>query len=608
MAKMLRQIDDEALERPFNKAQFIRLLKYMVPYKKNVIIALILMTIATLCSLGSTMLLSRAVDALDKGAEANPGAMASLLYNVIGMVVLAVVGALCTRHRIRLMDTAGRKALATLREDLFKHIQGLSFSFFDSRSPGKILVRVINDVNSLNDLFTNGIVNVLIDCFTLALLLIIMLCVNWQLTLLALCIIPILFLIIFKIKREMRKRWQITRMKTSNMHGYLHESLSGMRVTEAFVREDENLDTFSNVNDDIRKSWMRAIQINNAFWPVLDITGTIGTILVYFVGISLMGRAAAPLALADLLLIIWYLGRFWEPLNTLSNFYNNILSATASMERIFEIMDTPADVQDKPGAYDLPPIKGEVKFDHVSFYYDPEKPVLNDVNFTARPGQTIALVGATGAGKSTIVNLISRFYDVCGGAVKIDGHDIRDVKIDSLRKQMSVMMQESFIFSGTIMDNIRYGRLDATDEEVIEAAKAVHAHDFIMEMEKGYQTEVNERGSSLSTGQRQLISFARALLNDPKILILDEATSSIDTHIELLIQDALEVLLRGRTSFVIAHRLSTIRNADCIMVMRDGKIAERGNHDELIKIENGQYKELCDAQYRFLMEDANKAV
>ena len=443
---------------------------------------------------------------------------------------------------------------------------------------------------------------------TLVLLLIIMLCVNWQLTLLALCIIPVLFLIIFKIKREMRKRWQITRMKTSNMHGYLHESLSGMRVTEAFVREDENLDTFSNVNDDIRKSWMRAIQINNAFWPVLDITGTIGTILVYFVGISLMGRAAAPLALADLLLIIWYLGRFWEPLNTLSNFYNNILSATASMERIFEIMDTSADVQDKPGAYDLPPIKGEVKFDHVSFYYDPEKPVLNDVNFTAQPGQTIALVGATGAGKSTIVNLISRFYDVCGGAVKIDGHDIRDVKIDSLRKQMSVMMQESFIFSGTIMDNIRYGRLDATDEEVIEAAKAVHAHDFIMEMEKGYQTEVNERGSSLSTGQRQLISFARALLNDPKILILDEATSSIDTHIELLIQDALEVLLRGRTSFVIAHRLSTIRNADCIMVMRDGKIAERGNHDELIKIENGQYKERCDAQYRFLMEDANKAV
>ncbi|HIU45988.1 MAG TPA: ABC transporter ATP-binding protein [Candidatus Fimadaptatus faecigallinarum] len=601
MAKMLRQIDDEALERPFNKAQFIRLIKYMGPYKRNVCIALVLMTIATLSSLGSTMLLSRAVDTLDSGAQE------MLMYYVGGMVVLAALGALCTRHRIRLMDTAGRKALATLREDLFNHIQGLSFSFFDSRSPGKILVRVINDVNSLNDLFTNGIVNVLIDCFTLILLLLIMLWVNWQLTLLSLCILPVLFIIIFKIKREMRKRWQITRMKTSNMNGYLHESLSGMRVTEAFVREDENLDTFSNVNDDIRKSWMRAIQINNAFWPMLDLTGTIGTILVYYVGISLMGNASAPLELAELLLIIWYLGRFWEPLNTLSNFYNNILSATASMERIFEIMDTPADVQDKPGAYDLPPIKGRVEFDHVNFYYDPENPVLNDVSFVAEPGQTIALVGATGAGKSTIVNLISRFYDVCGGSLKIDGHDIRDVKIDSLRKQMSVMMQDSFIFSGTIMDNIRYGRLDATDEEVIAAAKAVHAHEFIMQMQKGYQTEVNERGSSLSTGQRQLISFARALLNDPKILILDEATSSIDTHIELLIQDALEVLLRGRTSFVIAHRLSTIRNADCIMVMRDGKIAERGNHDELIRIPNGQYKELCDAQYRFLMEDASSA-
>ena len=594
----LRVIDDEAIERPFDKRQFLRLLSFLKPYRGRVAFSLVLMVISAVCSLMLPMLMSRAIDQIDQGNSRN------FPFFLVAMVLCAALGAVCVRYRARIMDTAGRSAIADMRQTLFNHIQDLSFNFFDSRSAGKIMVRVINDVNSLNDLFTNGIVNVLIDCFTLVLLLVIMLCVNWQLTLLALCILPVLFLIIFKIKREMRKRWQITRLKTSNMHGYLHESLSGMRVTEAFVREDENLDTFSNVNDDIRSSWMRAIQINNAFWPVLDITGTIGTILVYYVGISLMGNAAAPLALAELLLIIWYLGRFWEPLNTLSNFYNNILSATASMERIFEIMDTPADVQDKPGAYDLPPIKGRVEFDHVSFYYDPEKPVLNDVTFTAEPGQTIALVGATGAGKSTIVNLISRFYDVCGGSLRIDGHDIRDVKIDSLRRQMSVMMQESFIFSGTIMDNIRYGRLDATDEEVIEAAKAVHAHDFIMQMQKGYQTEVNERGSSLSTGQRQLISFARALLNDPKILILDEATSSIDTHIELLIQDALEVLLRGRTSFVIAHRLSTIRNADCIMVMRDGKIAERGNHDELIKIKDGQYKELCDAQYRFLMEDA----
>lgn len=596
MARVLRQIDDEALERPFDKSQFLRLLKYMSPYKKSVAVALVLMVVAMVCNLGQTFLLSRAVSSLEGDTPIVPYQL------VVAMLVMAVVGALCTRYRVRLMDSAGRKALATLRQDLFDHIQGLSFSFFDTRSAGKILVRVINDVNSLNDLFTNGIVNVLIECLTLIMLLIIMLAVNWKLTLIGMCIMPILLLILFKLKRTMRKKWQIVRMKSSNMNGYLHESLAGMRVTEAFVREDENQDTFETVGNDIRSSWMNAIYINNSFWPALDFTGTLGTVLVYYFGIVFMKDAVHPLDLANLLLILWYLGKFWEPLNVLSNFYNSLLTAMASMERIFEIMDTPSDIQDKEGAYELPPIQGSVDFENVTFSYDPEKVILKNVSFHVEPGQTIALVGPTGAGKSTVVNLISRFYDVVDGAVKIDGHDVRDVKLLSLREQMGVMMQDSFIFSGTIMDNIRYGRLEATDEEVIEAAKAVHAHDFIMQMEKGYQTEVNERGSSLSVGQRQLISFARALLNDPKILILDEATSSIDTHTEILIQKALDVLLKGRTSFVIAHRLSTIRNADCIMVIQDGHIAEAGTHDELILHDGGHYKGLCDAQYRFLLD------
>ncbi|MBR0464200.1 MAG: ABC transporter ATP-binding protein [Clostridia bacterium] len=597
MAKVLRQIDDEALEKPFDKSQFIRLLGYLKPYKGRIAVALVLMVIATLCSLGQTFLLSRAVGLLQSETPLVPWQF------VLGMIGMAAMIALCTRFRVRLMDFSGRRALATLRQDLFDHIQTLSFSFFDSRSVGKIQVRVINDVNSLNDLFTNGIVNVLIEVFTLVILLAIMFVVNWKLTLISMCIMPLLMLVVFRLKRLMRKRWQIVRMKTSNMNGYLHESLAGMRVTEAFVREDENLDTFKNVGNDIRHNWMRAIHINNAFWPALDMTGTIGTVLVYYFGIRMMGSPDNPLDLANLLLMLWYLGRFWEPLNVLSNFYNNVLSAMASVERIFEIMDTPADIHDKPDAVEMPPIEGRVTFDDVTFSYDPEKVILKDVSFDVKPGQTIALVGPTGAGKSTVVNLISRFYDVNGGAVKIDGHDIRDVKLRSLRKQMSVMMQDSFIFSGTVMDNIRYGKLDATDEEVIAAAKAVHAHDFIMQMEKGYETEVSERGSSLSVGQRQLISFARALLNDPKILILDEATSSIDTHTEILIQKALDVLLKGRTSFVIAHRLSTIRNADNIMVIQDGHIAESGNHDELIRHEGGHYKALCEAQYRFLLED-----
>ena len=597
MAKVLKQIDDEALERPFDKGQFIRLIRYLGPYKKNIAIALVLMICATLCSLASTFLLSNAIEEL----QIRRGTY--LPWLIGAMVATSVIGALCTRYRVRLMDTSGRSALAKLREDLFQHIQGLSFSFFDTRSAGKILVRVINDVKSLNDLFTNGIVYVLVDCMTLVLLMVIMLAVNWKLTLISMCIMPLLLLILFRLKRQMRLRWQRVRVKTSSMNGYLHESLAGMRVTEAFVREDENFDTFKNVNDDIRSTWMRAIQINNAFWPALDITGTIGTVLVYYFGVRMMGLEHNPLSLANRLLILWYLGRFLEPLNTLSNFYNSILSAMASVERIFEIMDTQSDIQDKPEAKDLPPIEGRVDFEHVDFWYSPDKVVLKDLSFSVKPGQTIALVGPTGAGKSTVVNLISRFYDVCGGSVKVDGHDVRDVKLRSLREQMSVMMQDSFIFSGTIMDNIRYGKLDATDEEVIAAAKAVSAHDFIMGMEKGYQTEVNERGSSLSVGQKQLISFARALLNDPKILILDEATSSIDTHTELLIQKALDVLLKGRTSFVIAHRLSTIRSADCIMVIQDKNIAEKGTHEELIRLEGGHYKALCDAQYRFLLED-----
>ena len=590
MAKVLRQLDDEAIERPFNKRQLIRLLAYMKPYKRTVMLSLALMVIAAVSSLGSPFLMSRAIDSLSQGNK--------LVWLVLGMVALAIFDALCTRGRIRLMETAGRKALATLREDLFHHIQTMSFSFFDTRSAGKILVRVINDVNALNDLFTNGIVNVLIDCLVLVLLMVIMLAANWKLTLIGFSILPLLILLLFRYKNIMRHRWQVVRNKRSNMNGYLHESLSGMRVTQAFVREDENADTFANVNDDIRFHWMRAIRANALFWPLLDVTGAIGTVLVYYFGVKLI--QANTLSLADLLLILWYLGRFWMPLNNLSNFYSSLLTASASMERIFEIMDTPPMVHDSEDAQPMPPIEGTVAFEHVTFSYGPEKVVLHDVSFTVKPGQTVALVGPTGSGKSTIVNLISRFYDVTDGAVTIDGHDIRSVQLDSLRRQMSVMQQESFVFSGTVMDNIRYGRLEATDEEVMEAAKAVYAHDFIMAMDKGYQTEVNERGSSLSVGQKQLISFARALLNDPKILILDEATSSIDTRTEMMIQKALEVLLKGRTSFVIAHRLSTIRNADVIMVISDGRITERGNHDELIQLEGGHYRALCEAQYRFM--------
>ena len=593
MAKV-RIIDDEALERPFNKDQFIRLIAYLKPYKWRMIFSLFLMIAAAVASLMHPMLLSRAMDDCIE-----TGDMSRFPLYIGGMVLMSIIGALCLHYRVIIMDKLGRRAIAQLRQDLFDHIQSLSFSFFDSRSAGKIMVRVINDVNALINLFTDGIMQSIIDCFNIVIIFVLLMVTNWKVALIGMVVLPFILFLMLKLKRVIRHNWQMVRMKTSTMNGYLHESLAGMRTTESFVREEENYKIFYETNDDIKTSWIKAIKVNSIFWPSLDFFSNVSTVLVYISGVILM--TGGSLQVGSLMLVIWYLGRFWDPINNLSQQYNNLLSAMASLERIYEILDTPADIKSKDNAYELPPIEGSVQFEDVTFSYDPEKVILKNVSFDIKPGQTIALVGPTGAGKSTVVNLVSRFYDVDSGAVKIDGHDVRDVDLHSLRKQMSVMLQDSFIFSGTIMDNIRYGRLDATDEEVIEAAKTVHAHDFIMAMEKGYETEVNERGSRLSVGQKQLISFARALLNDPKILILDEATSSIDTKTEQIIQSALERLLVGRTSFVIAHRLSTIRQADCIFVIQDGKVLESGNHEQLLAL-NGAYAELIRAQYRFLNE------
>ncbi len=585
-------IEDEALERPFNSKQFVRLLGYLKPYRMKILISFLLAATASVCSLSGPYFIKLALD-----DYIGAGKLDGLQWIILLFAAANGIGAICLRYRVRIMDVAGRSAIAKLRQDLFDHIQGLSISFFDTRPAGKIMVRVINDVNSLMGLFTDGIVNVLIDCITLIIVIVLMLSIHPVLTMISLCTIPLLLLVVWKLKRIIRLRWQMVRRKISNMNAYLHESLAGMRVTQAFVREEENARTYYGINEDIKTSWIAAIKVNNMFWPGLDLVSTIGTILVYIFGIRMI--EGQGVTIGALMAIIWYMGRFWEPLNNMSNFYNSILVAMASTERIFEIMDTPPDIKSIESAEEMPPIEGKVEFDHVTFSYDREKVVLNDVSFTIQPGETVALVGPTGAGKSTIVNLVSRFYDAVEGELRIDDRNVKNVELYSLRKQMGIMLQDTFIFSGTIMDNIRYGRLDATDEEVIEAAKAVHAHEFIMEMEKGYDTEVNERGSRLSVGQKQLIAFARALLADPRILVLDEATSSIDTHTEILIQKALERLLHGRTSFVIAHRLSTIRKADRIMVVDDGRIVESGNHDQLIDLK-GIYYQLCQAQYRFL--------
>ncbi len=589
-------LDDEKVISGFNTRYFMRALAYLKPYKGKVAISIVAMVINMLCGLTGPWLIGLALDRCVTGGD-----VSLLPWIVAGLAGSAGLGAIMLRAKVRMMNVTGRKALATMREDLFRHIQTLGFDFFDSRPAGKIMIRVINDIDSLLSLFSQGIVNMLTNALSILVIAGLMLALNWKLALIAFSVLPLLIIIVFVLKPKIRKAWREVRWKSSSLNAYLHESLAGMRVTQAFTREEENSRIFRQANGEIRRTWMKAIFVGSIFWPGFELVASTGTCLVYWFGVHWMNAPVDPISMGTLFSMVWYLGRFWEPLNQISNIYYEILSAMASLERIFEIMDTPAIIKDKEGCQIIPEIMGRVEFDHVTFGYDYEagQVVLDDVSFTVEPGRTVALVGPTGAGKSTVVSLISRFYDVNQGRLLIDGYDIRDVSLRSLRKQMGIMLQDSFIFSGTLMDNIRYGRLDATDEEVMEAAKAVHAHEFIMQMENGYQTEVRERGSRLSTGQKQLISFARALLANPRILILDEATASIDTHTEILIQKALERVLKGRTSFVIAHRLSTIRKADCIMVVDQGKIIEAGNHDELME-KKGAYRELCEAQYRFM--------
>lgn len=590
---------DEVLETPFNISYLKRIFGYMKRYKNGLLSGL---AIILLCSLGATIgpaLIKWAVDLITKYASG--GFQMQVFAAILGIMacyaIISVASALLLKTKTRIMAKTGQSIIGDIRYDLFTHIQKLSFSYFDSRPHGKILVRVVNYVNAISDFLSNGVINCLSDIFTLAVIVIFMLCINTELALVCMIPLPFFIVFIFIMRKKQRLAWQIQSAKQSNMNAYIHENIVGVKVAESFNREIENQRIFQTICDDNKKSWMRVQRYDKLIWPTVDFLSSVGLAILFTYSIARI--SAGGLSIGTLVAFSAYLSMFWGPILNLSNFYNQIINVMAYLERIFETMDTEPDVHDKPDAIEMKPIVGEVQFQDVVFGYEDGVDILKGVNFTVKPGDTIALVGPTGAGKTTIINLISRFYDVGSGRVLIDGQDISDVTLESLRKQMGVMLQDTFIFSGTIMDNIRYGKLDATDEEVIAAAKVVSAHEFIMSLENGYYTEVNERGSRLSVGQRQLISFARALLAAPKILILDEATSSIDTKTELILQKGLNELLKGRTSFIIAHRLSTIKNATRIMYIDKGNILESGTHDELIS-KKGYYYELYRSQYSFL--------
>ena len=525
--------------------------------------------------------------------------------DIHGIVILTLIAAVIVvyavvslRIKVTLTTQVGQDIIHQIREDLFAHLQELPFSYYDDRPHGKIQVRVVNYVNNLSDLLSNGILNTITDLCNLSFILIYMLSMSVKLTLVCMCGLPVLILYIVFLKKKQRYAWQVQSNKQSNLNAYISESINGIRVTQAFVREEENTNIFNRLSMSYRKAWMRAVIYNFAMGPMVDLISTITTAFIYVIGINcIINGGLDGVTTGKLIAFTAYISRFWQPINTIANFYNSVLTAVSYLERIFETIDEPVAVKDAPDAVQMPQIKGDVAFDHVTFSYEDGIPILHDVSFKVQQGETIAIVGPTGAGKTTIVNLLSRFYNVDRGTVKIDGIDISKVTLRSLREQMGVMMQDSFIFSGTIMDNIRYGNKKASDEDVIRAAKTVCAHDFIVQMEDGYNTQVNERGSRLSVGQRQLISFARALLADPAILILDEATSSIDTETEIVLQEGLSHLLEGRTSFIIAHRLSTIKNANRIMYVADGKILESGSHEELLQM-HGKYYELFMSQYK----------
>lgn len=585
---------DEILEDSFDVGQLKRLAGYIKPYKKQMGLVLFLMLSAS--ALG--MLIPRFIMTVMDVCIPEKNMKGIWMYAGL-TILIALYTSVSLRIKIKLMTSVGQNVIHALRHDIFYHLQELPFSYYDERPHGKIQVRVVNYVNNLSDLLSNGIINTVTDLCNLFFILFFMLSINVRLTLVCMCGLPVLSAVVIFIKRRQRRAWQIQSNKQSNLNAYIAESINGIRVTQSFVREDENSGIFNRLSDGYRQAWMRAVKYNFIMGPSVDIISAVTTSFIYVLGISWMSNASSGITVGVLIAFTAYISRFWQPINTLASFYNSVLTAISYLERIFETIDEPVQVKDKPGAGQMPPIAGKVEFKDVTFSYEEGVQILKKVNFKAEKGQTVAIVGPTGAGKTTIVNLLSRFYNVDDGEILIDGINIESVTIKSLRQQMGVMMQDSFIFSGTIMDNIRYGNDEVSDEAVIEAAKTVRAHDFIMETENGYYTQVNERGSRLSAGQRQLISFARALLADPKILILDEATSSIDTETEILLQQGLERLLVGRTSFIIAHRLSTIKNADFIMYIDQGGIREKGSHEELLE-RKGDYYHLYMSQYDFL--------
>ena len=588
MARRNTYKEDEILEEPFDIRHLLRAWVYIKKHAGKMILALILSALGGAAALVSPMIVQRALDI------AIPNSDVPMLYRlVVYASCFYIISVVFTTIRSHIMVNVSQDIIYQIREDLFKHLQKLPFQYYDDRPQGKILVRVVNYVNSVSDMLSNGLINVVLEIINLVFIVVFMFAVDVSLSLVVLAGVPFLMVFMFWIKNKQRKAWQAVSNKNSNLNAYLQENIVGARITQIFAREDENAEIFKKLSGDCRKTWMTAVSYSTLVWPGIDTISVLVRAAIFLFGLVIFSQGHETLG--TIVAISSYASRFWQPIMNLGNIFNGFINNMAYLERIFETMDEPVTVDDAPDAIEMPKVVGEVTFDHVSFSYEKGKEILHDVSFSVKPGESVALVGPTGAGKSTIVSLISRFYNLDSGRILIDGQDISKVTLKSLRSQMGIMLQDSFIFSGTIEDNIRYGKLDATEAEIRRASKTVCAHNCIKGMHDGYRTEVEERGALLSQGQKQLISFARTLLSDPAILVLDEATSSIDVQTEKALQQGLDAMLSGRTSFIIAHRLSTITKCDKIMYINDGGITECGSHEELMA-KKGDYYHLYTAQ------------
>ena len=577
------------------RSTVLRLFNYARPYSLQLIIVSLLVVVSTLSGLAGPILLGIAID-----KYIIPGDIQGLLRTAILMLVIYLLGGLAAMIHGVLMVGIGQRLVADIRAQLFAHIQMLSMAYHDHHRVGDLMSRVTNDTEAINQVLSNGRIQFITNIFLLGGIMVAMFLLNWQLAIGTLILLPLMVLITGQVTRRSRIAFREVQSNLGTMNAVMEENLAGIRVVQAFARASDTVAQFEGVNAANRQSGIKADIITAALGPMFITMSTVTIAATALLGGWLSLRGVVTVGVIATFVV--YIMNFFRPMRGIAMLYNHLQSAIAGAERIFEVLDADPSVSDSPDSKPLPNIHGEVEFDRVTFGYQADKPVLIDVSLSAMPGQTIALVGPTGAGKTTIINLLSRFYDVDEGAIVIDGQDIRSVKQDSIRSQLGIVLQDTFLFSGTVMENIRYGRLHASDDEVIESARLANADWFIRRLPQGYQTQVSEQGHNFSQGQRQLLSIARAILADPRILILDEATSSVDTRTEMHIQQALLRLMTGRTAFVIAHRLSTIRQADQVLVIDDGRIIERGHHESLLA-QRGYYFNLYMSQYTHITDE-----